>query len=128
MEFLGNAILIAVALYLCAHFAATALGATARFANGNPAVDMLMPLPATTVRRVHYLVPAVAMTVWAPICFGLLLALGVGSPALLILAIFAGPGLGAATLRAGFKPAPDWNMPAVASPLAPSPQVPSNHS
>lgn len=80
VEFLGNAILIAVALYLCAHFAATALGATARFANGNPAVDTLMPLPATTVRRVHYVVPAVAMTIWAPVCFGLLLALGVGSP------------------------------------------------
>lgn len=121
VEFLGNAILIAVALYLCAHFAATALGATARFANGNPAVDTLMPLPATTVRRVHYVVPAVAMTIWAPVCFGLLLALGVGSPPLLILAILAGPGLGAATLRAGFKPAPDWNMPAVASPTGPIP-------
>lgn len=121
VEFLGNAILIAVALYFCAHFAVTALGATARFANGNPAVDTLMPLPATTVRRVHYLVPAVVMTLWAPICFGLLLALGVGSPGLLVLAILAGPGLGAATLRAGFRPAPDWNMPALAGPAGPIP-------
>lgn len=121
VEFLGNAILIAVALYLCAHFAATTLGATARFSAGNPAVDMLMPLPAKTVRLVHYVVPAVLMTLWAPICFGLLLALGVGSPSLLILAILAGPGLGAATLRAAFRPTPDWNMPAVASPTGPIP-------
>ena len=121
VEFLGNAILIAVALYFCAHFSATALGATARFANGNPAVDTLMPLPATTVRRVHFLVPAVVMTLWAPVCFGLLLALGVGSPWLLALAICAGPGLGAATLRAGFRPAPDWNMPALAGPAGPIP-------
>lgn len=121
VEFLGNAVLIAVALYLCAHFAATALGATARFSAGNPAVDMLMPLPAKTVRRVHFLVPGVFMTVWMPLCFGLLLALGVGSPALLALAFLAGPGLGAATLRAAFRPAPDWNMPAVASPTGPIP-------
>ncbi len=121
VEFLGNAILIAVALYLCAHFAATALGATARFTAGNPAVDMLMPLPAKTVRLVHYVIPAVIMTVWAPACFGLLLALGVGSPSLLLLALLAGPGLGAATLRAAFRPTPDWNMPAVASPTGPIP-------
>lgn len=44
-----------------------------------------------------------------------------GLTPLLILAILAGPGLGAATLRAGFKPAPDWNMPAVASPTGPIP-------
>lgn len=121
VEFLGNAILIAVALYLCAHFAATTLGATGRFSAGNPAVDMLMPLPAKTVRLVHYVVPAVVMTLWAPLCFGLLLALGVGSPSLLILAVLAGPGLGAATLRAAFRPTPDWNMPAVASPTGPIP-------
>ncbi|SEE53003.1 hypothetical protein SAMN04489740_1651 [Arthrobacter alpinus] len=121
VEFLGNAVLIAVALYLCASFASSALGATARFSAGNPAVDMLMPLPAKTVRLVHYAIPAVAMTLWAPICLGLLLALGVGSPQLLILALLAGPGLGAATLRAAFKPAPDWNMPAVAAPTGPIP-------
>ena len=121
VEFLGNAILIAVALYLCAHFAATTLGATARFSAGNPAVDMLMPLPAKTVRLVHYAVPAAVMTLWAPVCFGLLLALGVGSPSLLVLAVLAGPGLGAATLRAAFRPTPDWNMPAVASPTGPIP-------
>lgn len=121
VEFLGNAILIAVVLFLCAHFAATTLGATARFAAGNPAVDMLMPLPAKVVRRVHYVLPAFGMTLWALVCFGLLLALGVGSPELLLLAVLAGPGLGAATLRASFRPAPDWNMPAVASPTGPIP-------
>lgn len=121
VEFLGNAVLIAVALYLCAHFSVTALGATARFAAGNPAVDMLMPLPAKTVRRVHWIVPAAAMTLWAAICLGLLLALGVGSPSLVILAVLAGPGLGAATLRAGFRPSPDWNMPAVATASGPIP-------
>ncbi|WP_157374900.1 DUF6297 family protein [Arthrobacter alpinus] len=121
VEFLGNAVLIAVAVFLCAYIAATTMGATARFSAGNPAVDALMPLPAKTVRLVHYVVPATVMTVWAPVCFGLLLALGVGSPALLVLSLLAGPGLGAATLRAGFRPAPDWNMPAVASPTGPIP-------
>ncbi|WP_343320044.1 DUF6297 family protein [Arthrobacter sp. TMP15] len=121
VEFLGNAVLIAVALYLCAHFSAMALGSTARFSAGNPAVDMLMPLPAKTVRLVHYVLPAAVMTLWAPVAFSLLLALGVGSPALLALAVFAGPGLGAATLRAGFRPAPDWNMPPVAAPMGPIP-------
>ncbi len=121
VEFLGNAILIAVAIYLCAHFAATALGATARFSAGNPAVDTLMPLPARSVRLVHYAIPALVMTLWAPVCFGLLLALGVGSPMLLLLATLAGPGLGAVTLRAAFRPTPDWTMPAVASPTGPIP-------
>jgi hypothetical protein len=121
VQFLGNSVLIAVVLYFCAHFAATSLGATARFANGNPAVDMLMPLPARIVRRVHYVLPAVGMTVWALVCFALLLALGVGSPSLLVLAVLAGPGLGAATLRAAFRPAPDWNMPAVATASGPIP-------
>lgn len=121
VEFLGNAVLIAVVLYLCAHFAATSLGATARFAASNPAVDMLMPLPSRTVRRVHYALPAVGMTVWSLACFGLLLALGVGSWQLLVLAVLAGPGLGAATLRAAFRPVPDWNMPAVASAIGPIP-------
>ncbi|MFC8304161.1 DUF6297 family protein [Specibacter sp. NPDC057265] len=121
VEFLGNAVLIAAALVLCAHSAATTLGATARFSAGNPAVDALMPLPAKTVRLVHYVIPGVAMTLWAALCLGLLLILGVGSPALLALATLAGPGLGAATLRAAFKPAPDWNMPAVASPTGPIP-------
>lgn len=121
VQFLGNAVLMAAVLFLCALFAATTLGATARFAAGNPAVDALMPLPAKTVRMVHYVLPALAMTLWALLCFGLLLALGVGSPALLLLATLAGPGLGAATLRAAFRPAPDWNMPAVASPTGPIP-------
>ncbi|PYI67034.1 hypothetical protein CVV68_11480 [Arthrobacter livingstonensis] len=121
VQYLGNSVLIAVVLYFCAHFAATSLGSTARFANGNPAVDMLMPLPAKIVRRVHYVLPAAGMTLWALICFALLLALGVGSPALLLLAVLAGPGLGAATLRAGFRPAPDWNMPAVATASGPIP-------
>ncbi|MHA7304546.1 DUF6297 family protein [Arthrobacter sp. TMN-49] len=121
IEFLGNSILIAVVLFLCAYLAASTLGSTARFAAGNPAVDALMPLPAKTVRRVHYVIPAVAMTLWAPLCFGLLLALGVGSPTLLGLAVLAGPGLGAATLRASFRPAPDWNMPAIAAPSGPIP-------
>ena len=61
------------------------------------------------------------MTLWAPISAGLLLALGVGSPQLLLLALLAGPGLGAATLRAAFKAAPDWNMPPVAAPMGPIP-------
>ena len=121
IEFLGNAILIAVVLFFCAHFAVTSWGATARFAAGNPAADALMPLPAKTVRRVHWVVPAVGMTLWALCCFSLLLALGVGSPELLVLAVLAGPGLGAATVRAGFRPAPDWTMPAVASPSGPIP-------
>lgn len=121
VDFLGNAILIAVVTYFCAHMAATSLGATARFANGNPAVDLLMPLPAKVVRRIHYVIPAVSMTLWMAICFSLLLILGVGSPALLVLAILAGPGLGGATTRAGFRAAPDWNMPAVATASGPMP-------
>ncbi|MGO4385169.1 DUF6297 family protein [Specibacter sp. RAF43] len=121
IEFLGNAVLIAVVLFLCAHFAATSLGNTARFASGNPAVDALMPLPATTIRRIHFVIPAVGMTVWAIVCFGLLMALGVGSWPLFLLAVVAGPGLGAATLRAAFRPAPDWNMPAVATASGPVP-------
>lgn len=121
VEFLGNAVLIAVVMFLCAQFAATTLGATARFAAGNPAVDMLMPLPARVVRRVHYILPAIGMTAWALLCFGLLLALGVGSPSLLVLAVLAGPGLGAVTLRAAFRPTPDWNMPAVATASGPIP-------
>lgn len=121
IEFLGNAILIAVVLFLCAHFALTSWGATARFAAGNPAADSLMPLPARTVRRVHWAVPAVGMTLWSVLAFALLLALGVGSLPLLVLAVLAGPGLGAATVRAGFRPAPDWTMPAIASPSGPVP-------
>ncbi|MBG0740535.1 hypothetical protein IV500_14230 [Paeniglutamicibacter antarcticus] len=121
VQFLGNATLIAVVLYFCAHFAVTGLGSVARFAAGNPSVDALMPLPAKTVRRVHYVIPAVGMTLWVIICFALLHVLGVGSWPLIILAVLAGPGLGGATLRAAFRPTPDWNMPAVATAMGPIP-------
>ncbi|WP_125611441.1 DUF6297 family protein [Specibacter cremeus] len=118
---LGNAILIAFVLYLCGHLAATTLGGTARFAAGNPAVDRLMPLPERTVRRTHWVLPAGGMTLWALVCFLLLHALGAASWPLVILAVCAGPGLGGATIRAAFRPSPDWTMPAVASPLGPVP-------
>ncbi|WP_434619117.1 DUF6297 family protein [Arthrobacter sp. A5] len=121
VQFLGNATLIAVVLYFCAHFAVTGLGSVARFAAGNPSVDALMPLPAKTVRRVHFVLPAAGMTVWAILCFVLLFVLGVGSWPLIILAVLAGPGLGGATLRAAFRPTPDWNMPAVATAMGPVP-------
>ncbi len=121
VEFLGNATLIAVVLFFCAHFSVTGLGAVARFAGGNPSVDALMPLPAKTVRRVHYLIPAAGMTLWMAVAFVLLRILGVGSVPLIVLAILAGPGLGGATLRAAFRPTPDWNMPAVSTAMGPVP-------
>ncbi|MCZ2403487.1 hypothetical protein IV498_09910 [Paenarthrobacter sp. Z7-10] len=121
VQFLGNATLIAVVLYFCAHFAVTGLGAVARFAAGNPSVDALMPLPAKLVRQVHYVLPAAGMTLWMILCFVLLHVLGVGSWTLIILALLAGPGLGGATLRAAFRPTPDWNMPAVSTAMGPVP-------
>ncbi|WP_427017131.1 DUF6297 family protein [Pseudarthrobacter sp. P1] len=121
VQFLGNAVLVAVVVYFCAHAAVVSLGATARFAASNPSVDALMPLPERIVRRVHWVVPATGMVLWCGTAFVLLTMLGVGSPALVVLAVLAGPGLGAATIRAAFRPAPDWTMPAVSTAMGPVP-------
>jgi len=55
------------------------------------------------------------------VAFVVLRVLGVGSWPLIILAVLAGPGLGGATLRAAFRPTPDWNMPAVSTAMGPVP-------
>jgi hypothetical protein len=121
VQFLGNAPLLAVVVYVAALFGTTGLGHVARFAAGNPSVDALLPLSQQTVRRVHLLVPAAGLTLWTTLAFTLLLILGVGSWPLVLLALLAGPGLGAATLRAAFRPAPNWTMPPVATAAGPIP-------
>jgi Family of unknown function (DUF6297) len=121
VQFLGNAPLLAVVVYLAALFGVTGMGHVARFAAGNPSVDALLPLPQVTVRRVHLLGPAAGLTLWMAVAFTLLLILGVGSWPLVLLGVLAGPGLGAATLRAAFRPAPDWTMPPVATAAGPIP-------
>ncbi|WP_026554168.1 DUF6297 family protein [Arthrobacter sp. 35W] len=112
---------LATALLFCAHAAVVSFGSTARFAAGNPSVDALLPLSERSVRRIHWLVPAAGMVLWMGIAFTLLDLLDTGSPALTLLALLAGPGLGAATVRAAFRPAPDWTMPAVATAAGPVP-------
>jgi hypothetical protein len=113
--------LVAVVMLFCAYFAAAALASVARQAAGNPSLNALLPLDEKTVRRLHWVWPAAGMAVWMAVCATLLLVLAGGSWLLVILAICTGPGVAAAAIRAAYRPAPDWTMPAISSAMGPIP-------
>lgn len=121
IEFFGNAVFLSVVMLLCVVAASKLLGATARFANSNPASEQLVPLSAQDTRKIHFVAPALGMALYTALCFSILLLLGIGSPLLILLAVIAGLGLGGGTVRAAFRPEPDWTMPAIASPMGPIP-------
>ena len=108
---------VLVALLVGGGFAASAVGEGARQGEMNPILDRLLPLAAKPVRRLRMAVPGAAMLLWSLLAFG---ALGrwAGAPgAWLALGVVGTPVWAAATVRAAYRPGPNWSKPLVATPL-----------
>lgn len=105
-------------LLVVGYVAMSATGEAARRAEMQPAVDRLLPLDDRTVRRLHMVVPGVAMLVWsfaAYAAFGAWWGGGLGR--WLLLGVAAAPVWAAAAVRAAFRPPPNWGGPLVSSPM-----------
>ncbi|MBW4095932.1 MAG: hypothetical protein HIU81_11480 [Acidobacteria bacterium] len=113
--------LVAVVILFCAYFAASALASVAKQSAGNPSLNSLLPLDEKLVHRLHWVWPAAGMTLWMALMSILMVILAGGSWLLVPLAICAGPGVAAAAIRAAYRPAPDWTMPAISSAMGPIP-------
>lgn len=100
------------------YVAMSATGEAARRAEMQPAVDRLLPLGDRTVRRLHMVVPGVAMLLWSMAAYAAVGAFwGGGLGRWLVLGAAATPVWAAAAVRAAFRPAPNWGGPLVSSPM-----------
>lgn len=119
---LGSAVVVAGLLLITGWTAASASAGVARFHAGSPVLESLLPLTPVQTRQAHAVVPAVCLTSWSLVTFGMLSLMGAGGPALLLMGVLAGPGLAGAALRGAFRPAPDWTAPGMSrfSPLMPA--------
>lgn len=98
--------------------AMSATGEAARRAEMQPSVDRLLPLSDRAVRRLHMLVPGVAMLGWSLVAYAAVGAWWGGGPARwLALGLVATPVWAAAAVRAAFRPPPNWGGPLVSSPM-----------
>ncbi|GIG27603.1 DUF6297 family protein [Cellulomonas marina] len=107
---------VLLALFGAGLVATSATAEGARRAEMVPVLDRLLPLPATTVRRLRMVVPAVAMLPWTLVAFA---AVGrwTGEPVgWLALAVAATPVWAAAAVRGAYRPSPDWGAPLVSTP------------
>lgn len=98
--------------------AMSATGEAARRAEMQPAVDRLLPMSDRTVRRLHMVVPGVAMLGWSLAAYAAVGSWwGGGVARWLLLGALATPVWAAAAVRAAFRPAPNWGGPLVSSPM-----------
>lgn len=116
-ELAGPGMFVLVVLVV-GYLAMTATAEAARRAEMQPAVDRLLPLSDRTVRRLHMVVPAVAMLGWSTVAYAAVGGWwGGGSGRWLLLGALATPVWAAAAVRAAFRPAPNWGGPLVSSPM-----------
>lgn len=108
---------VLIALLLGGWAAASATGEGARRAEMAPILDRLLPLSARTVRRLRMVVPTAVMVVWALAVHAALGRWASDLPGWLALAVAGAPAWGAATVRAAYRPAPDWGKNVVATPM-----------
>ncbi|SEJ18725.1 hypothetical protein SAMN04487917_104167 [Arthrobacter sp. yr096] len=88
-----------------------------------PELDALLPIHPALVRGSRTLMPCAAMALWMTLLSGLLVLLGAANPALMGVGALAGVGMGAGTLRAATRTAPDWSAPPVETPFGPVPRA-----
>lgn len=113
--------LAVIAIAGCA--TASGMGTVARKTALVPEIDALLPLHPALVRTSRTLMPCLAMAVWMAILSGCLVLLGAASPALILVGALAGIGMGAGSLRAATRTAPDWSAPPVDTPFGPVPRA-----
>jgi hypothetical protein len=107
---------VLIALLVGGYLAATATGEGARYAEMAPILDRLLPISAKDTRRLRMVAPGIVMLVWS---VPVLAAIGrwAGSVAPWIeLGVVAAPVWAAATVRAAYRPSPDWSKPLVSTP------------
>jgi hypothetical protein len=107
----GSAIVVAGLLLIAGWTAASVSASVARLHARNPVLESLLPLTPGQATRAHAVVPAVCLTVWSLATFGILSLMGAGGPELLLLGVLAALGLAGASVRAAFRPIPDWTTP-----------------
>ncbi len=116
-ELAGPGVFVVVVLVV-GYIAMTATAEAARRAEMQPAVDRLLPLSDRTVRRLHMVVPGVAMLGWSLITYAAVGDWwGGGLGRWLVLGAAATPVWAAAAVRAAFRPQPNWGGPLVSSPM-----------
>lgn len=108
---------VLLALLIGGWAAASATGEGARRAEMTPVLDRLLPLSAGAVRRLRMVVPAAVMLGWAVLVHGALGRWASDLTGWLALAVAGAPAWGAATVRAAYRPAPDWGKNVVATPM-----------
>ncbi len=114
---LANVPGVLVSVLVAGGIASSAAGEGARAGEMNPIIDRMLPLAAKTVRRLRMVVPGAALLVWALLAFA---GLGrwAGDPApWLVLAVLGAPVWAAATVRAAYRPGPNWSKPLVSTPF-----------
>ncbi|CAM3175316.1 hypothetical protein PSET11_00788 [Arthrobacter ulcerisalmonis] len=102
---------------------ASGMGTVARRTALLPELDALLPLSPARVRASRMLMPAAALALWMAALTSVLALLGAGGPLLPVLGALAGVGMGAGTLRGATRPAADWTLPPVDTPMGPVPRT-----
>ncbi|WP_285241348.1 DUF6297 family protein [Pseudarthrobacter sp. MEB009] len=102
---------------------ASGMGTVARRTALLPELDALLPLSPAQVRASRMLMPAAALALWMTVLTGTLVLLGAGGPLLVLMGALAGLGMGAGTVRGATRPAADWTLPPVDTPMGPVPRT-----
>lgn len=114
---LANVPGVLVAVLVAGGIASSAAAEGARAGEMNPILDRMLPLGAKTVRRLRMAVPGVAMLAWSLAAFGALGRWAGDVGPWLLLAALGTPVWAAATVRAAYRPGPNWSKPLVSTPF-----------
>ena len=88
-----------------------------------PDLDSMLPVSSWAVMLSRMFMPAAVMSLWMAAVTGMLVIVGAGGPALILLGAVSGLGMGAGSVRAATKPPTDWTAPAAETPFGPVPRA-----
>jgi hypothetical protein len=108
---------VLLAVLAAGYVASSATGEGARRAEMAPVLDRLLPLEARLVRRLRMVVPGVAMLVWSLVVFAAIGRWAGDTARWIVLGIASTPVWAAATVRASYRPSPNWGGPLVSTPF-----------
>jgi len=106
-----------LAIVVAGSIAMSATGEGARRAEMAPILDRLLPLGVADVRRLRMVVPAVVMTLWSLVAFGAVAAWAGDPVGWISLGLVSMPVWAGASVRAAYRPAPNWAGPLVSTPM-----------